>query len=109
ARSLQGISAGFTWSGALAWLVAATPRERRGRVLGNTMGAAGFGSMLGPVLGAAAAVGRSVLFSALAAVAACLFVWTLQLESAPTQPLSTDAFRRAVRHRSFVTAMGLIA
>src|SRR5207248_5195600 len=30
ARLLQGLGSGFTWSGALAWLLAVAPRERRG-------------------------------------------------------------------------------
>src|SRR5215475_10699889 len=32
ARFLQGVASGFTWAGAFAWLLAAAPRERRGRV-----------------------------------------------------------------------------
>src|ERR671934_464965 len=56
ARLLQGIGSAFSWAGALAWLVAAAPRERRGELLGGAMGAAVFGALLGPVLGAAAGV-----------------------------------------------------
>src|SRR5438094_764888 len=51
ARLLQGIGSAFSWAGALAWLVAAAPRERRGELIGTTMGAAVFGALLGAVLG----------------------------------------------------------
>src|SRR4029453_18971509 len=49
ARLLQGIGSALSWAGALAWLVAAAPRERRGQLIGTTMGAAVFGALLGPV------------------------------------------------------------
>src|ERR1700751_3637417 len=56
ARFLQGCGSGFTLAGAFAWLLAATPRERRGEVIGTALGAAVFGALFGPVVGAAAAV-----------------------------------------------------
>jgi MFS family permease len=46
ARLLQGIGSALSWAGALAWLVAAAPRERRGELIGTTMGAAVFGALL---------------------------------------------------------------
>src|SRR4026208_2270782 len=54
ARLLQGIGSALSWSGALAWLVAAAPRDRRGALIGTTMGAAVFGALIGPVVGAIA-------------------------------------------------------
>jgi len=56
ARLLQGVGSALSWAGALAWLVAAAPRERRGELIGATMGAAVFGALLGPVIGAIATV-----------------------------------------------------
>src|SRR4029077_1672394 len=56
ARLLQGVGSALSWAGALAWLVAAAPRERRGELIGTTMGAAVFGALLGPVIGAIATV-----------------------------------------------------
>src|ERR687891_112537 len=48
----------------LAWLVAGTPRERRGEMLGTALGAAIFGALLGPMLGASADLaGPEVAFS----------------------------------------------
>src|SRR5919201_1304996 len=92
ARLLQGLGSGFTWSGALAWLLAVAPRQRRGEMLGTAMGAATFGAMFGPVLGAAAAlVGRDVVFSVLAATSVLLAVWALRLEAAPAEEPSYPA------------------
>ena len=51
ARFLQGVGSGFTWAGAFAWLLAATPSGRRGEVIGTAMGAAVFGALIGPVVG----------------------------------------------------------
>src|SRR4029079_17059542 len=48
ARFLQGISSAFSWTGALAWLVAAAPAGRRGRLIGSAFGAAIAGAMFGP-------------------------------------------------------------
>jgi MFS family permease len=103
ARFLQGAGSSFTWAGALAWLLAAAPRERRGELLGTALGAAVFGALLGPVIGAAAALaGRSVVFVALAGLMAVLAAWSLRFEApgrgdAP----SGAAFVRALRNRQF--------
>src|SRR5919204_2948247 len=69
ARLLQGIGSAFSWSGALAWLVAAAPPKRRGQLIGTAMGAAASGALLGPVLGAvASAVGVRPTFLGVSAV-----------------------------------------
>ncbi|MHB8471003.1 MAG: MFS transporter [Gaiellaceae bacterium] len=110
ARFLQGAGSGFTWAGALAWLLAAAPRERRGEVIGTAMGAAVFGAMLGPAIGSAAALlGRAAVFSALAALALVLAVWAMQLEPAPAEEPSIAALRRALRNRTFVGGLFLMA
>ena len=98
------------WSGALPWLIAATPRERRGQALGNAMGAAVFGAMFGPVLGAAAALaGRATVFTALAAVSVALAAWTLQFEPAPAEKMSLGALGRALNEHQFRTGFALMA
>src|SRR5437588_7780312 len=87
ARFLQGCGSGFTWAGAFAWLLAAAPRERRGELIGSAMGAAVFGALFGPVVGAAAALlGRGAVFTAVAGLAVVLAVWTLRIESVPPPP-----------------------
>ncbi len=104
ARFVQGAGSGFTWAGALAWLLAVAPRERRGELLGGALGAAVFGALLGPVIGAAAALaGREPVFAGLAALSLVLGAWALRLETAPAEePPSAAAIRRALRDRQFV-------
>ncbi len=110
ARFLQGVGSGFTWAGAFAWLLAATPGSRRGEVIGTAMGAAVFGALLGPVLGGAAAlIGRDVVFTLLAALAVVLAVWTLRLEPVPPEMPSLAAMRRALRDNLFLGGLVLMA
>ncbi len=110
ARFLQGVGSGFTWAGAFAWLLAATPSGRRGEVIGTAMGAAVFGALLGPVVGAAAAlVGRDVVFTALAGLSVVLAFWTLRIASVPPDVPSLAAMRRALRDHLFVGGLLLMA
>lgn len=98
ARLLQGIGSAFSWSGALAWLVAAAPRERRGALIGTTMGAAVFGALLGPVLGAIASVaGVRATFIGVGALGILLGAWVLVTPGVEPQPQSLSALRRADR------------
>jgi MFS family permease len=106
ARLLQGAGSGFTWAGAFAWLLAATPRERRGEMIGTAMGAASFGALLGPVVGAAAALaGRGVVFSSLAALAVVLGAWALRFEPTPCETMSFPAIGRALGNTTFQWGM----
>lgn len=110
ARFLQGLASGFTWAGAFAWLLAAAPRDRRGQLIGTALAAAVFGTLFGPVLGAAAAlVGRGVVFSAFAGLAVVLAVWTLQLEPIPPDAPSLAAMGRALLDSRFGAGLGLMA
>src|SRR5918911_4723990 len=73
ARFLQGASSAFTWTGALAWLVAAAPPGRRGQLIGSAFGAAIVGALFGPVVGAVASyTGTAAAFAAVAVLAAVL-------------------------------------
>jgi MFS family permease len=109
ARLFQGAGSGFTWAGAFAWLLASTPRERRGEMLGTAMGSASFGAMFGPVVGAAAALaGRGPVFASLAALSIVLIALTMRLQPAPSEPTDFPAMLRAVRNRTFVTGMLLM-
>ena len=111
ARLVQGIGSGFTWAGAFAWLLAAAPRDRRGRLIGSAMAAAVFGALFGPVVGAAAALaGREAVFVGLASLAVVLGVWTLQLAEAPEEEHpSVAAVARALRNRLFAAGLGLMS
>ena len=74
ARFLQGVSSAFSWTGALAWLVAAAPAGQRGRLIGSAFGAAIVGALFGPVLGAVASfTGTGTAFGAVAGLALVLF------------------------------------
>lgn len=110
ARFLQGVGSGFTWAGAFAWLLAATPSSRRGEVIGTAMGAAVFGALLGPAVGAAAGwLGRDVVFTALAGLSIVLAVWTLRLESVAPEVPSLAAMARALRDNLFLGGLLLMA
>ena len=95
-RLFQGIGSTLSWAGGFTWLVAVTPRERRGQTLGTAIGAAVFGAIFGPVLGGAAAVvGTRPTFVAVSVVGAILVGWTLTTPDAEPepQPLSRSSER----------------
>jgi len=56
ARLCQGLASSFSWTGALAWLVAAAPPGRRGALIGQAFACAVGGALLGPALGGIASV-----------------------------------------------------
>jgi MFS family permease len=87
ARLLQGVGSALSWAGALAWLVAAAPRERRGALIGTTMGAAVFGALLGPVLGAIASLaGVRATFVGISLLGIGLGAWVAVTPGVPAQP-----------------------
>lgn len=108
-RLAQGVGSSLTWAGGLAWLALATPPERRGRVMGTAIGAAVFGALLGPVVGAAASVvGVRAAFSAVAGLNAVLAVVTLGFEPSPReQPRLTTVFA-ALRDGEFLRGLWLM-
>ena len=108
ARLLQGVGSAFSWSGALAWLGAAAPRERRGELIGTTMGAAASGALLGPVLGSiASAAGVRSTFLGVSALGLVLAAWILATPGEPAHPQPLSALRRA--NREVAGGMALVA
>ncbi len=68
-RFAQGCASATALTAALAWLMSASPAERRGQLLGTALGAAAIGSVIGPLLGtAAASLGTAVAFGGVAAL-----------------------------------------
>jgi MFS family permease len=99
ARFLQGVSSAFSWTGGLAWLVAASPAGRRGELIGAAFGTAIAGALFGPVLGAIASVTRTdIAFGAVAGLAVLLAVAAaLTPAAAPERPQPLRALFSALR------------
>jgi MFS family permease len=108
ARFVQGASSTITWAAALAWLTVATPRKRRGELIGTAFGAAVFGAILGPMFGAVAeAVSVRVSFASVGVVAALLAAWAASRPSAPAEEQADGAVGRAFADRGFVGGLWL--
>jgi MFS family permease len=101
ARFLQGVSSAFSWTGGLAWLVAASPAGRRGQLLGSAFGAAIAGALFGPVLGAVAArTGTGSAFGVVALIAIALAVAAAMTPApTPAEPQPLSALLAALRTR----------
>jgi MFS family permease len=99
ARFLQGVSSAFSWTGALAWLVAAAPAGRRGRLIGSAFGAAIAGALFGPVVGAVASyTGTGPAFGTVAGLALVLAaVAAATPAAAPEEPQPLRALVNALR------------
>ena len=109
ARLVQGFGSALSWAGALAWLISATPRERRGEMLGAAMGAAVFGALLGPVLGGAAGVfGEPAAFGTLSLAGALLVAWALRTPGAPAEPQRVRELRQALAEPAFLAGLWLL-
>jgi MFS family permease len=100
----QGVGSALAWTGGLAWLIAAAPRDRRGELIGVAMGSAIAGALLGPVLGwVATEVGTAPAFSAVAVVDLALLAWAWTTPAArPEEPQRLREVRRAVRNPAIV-------
>lgn len=109
ARLVQGFGSALSWSGALSWLVAATPVERRGEMLGGAVGSAIFGALLGPAVGAvASATGTEAAFVAVAAISLGLAGWTARQPGVRAERQSLAAALGATRGGELRIALWLM-
>ena len=110
-RFAEGFGGACTWAGSIAWIVAGTPVERRGEMIGRAVGAAVGGALFGPVIGTiATAVGRPAAFSAVAVLSAILIAQTRRVPShhaSSEQGLGSVA--SALRRPRILTGMWLVA
>lgn len=97
ARFLQGTASAFSWTGALSWLVARSPRERRGQVIGGALAAAVGGALFGPVLGGVATLaGTGWTFGSVGVASLGLVAWAGATRS--ERPERTAAAPSALLH-----------
>jgi predicted MFS family arabinose efflux permease len=100
ARVGQGAGSAFAYTGALAWLTAVAPPERRGEAIGIAFAATFSGELVGPLVGAAAAwAGLTVVFSIIAALALLLAAVAATIgEPAPADSVGRSSLRELVRN-----------
>jgi MFS family permease len=109
ARLAQGLGGSLAWAGALTWLIAGTPRTRRGEMLGTAIGSAIFGALLGPAIGALAhQVGPRPVFVGLAALSAILAGWALGTPPAHAEPARRGAIVGALRDQQVLGGLWLM-
>jgi MFS family permease len=110
ARFMQGVGGSLAWAGALTWLIAASPVNRRGEMLGTAIGSAIFGALFGPVIGALAVhVGPREVFVGLAGLTVVLAALTLRTPGAAAEPPVPGALSRALRDVEIRQALWLMS
>ena len=108
ARFVQGIASTATWAGALAWISATAPRERRGEAIGTAFGAAIFGAILGPAFGGVAdLVSVEAAFTIVGFVALAFAALASLARSANPETASLAGLRRAFRDQRFLGGLWL--
>lgn len=102
-RITQGAFGAMVWSGALTWLIEGSPPSRKGEAIGAATGVGIFGALVGPTIGAAAALTTPpLIFSSLAGLCVVLFVWAAAMPSYSrnVSVLRTRAIRQMLQSRA---------
>jgi MFS family permease len=110
-RFVQGIAGALIWSGALTWLITASPEEKRGSVIGAALGTAIAGALLGPALGAiAGAIGTEPVFSSVLVITILLSIAAYRLPEsrAPERQSLTEVMETLVS-RPILQAAAFVA
>jgi MFS family permease len=110
ARFVQGTASAFSWTGALAWLIAASPVDRRGTLIGSAFAAAVGGTLFGPVLGGVASfAGTGWTFSAVGAASLGLVLFAATTSAAaPQEPQPLSALFAAFGDRQLLMCFWLV-
>jgi MFS family permease len=110
-RFVQGIAGALIWSGALTWLITASPEENRGSVIGAALGTAIAGALLGPALGAiAGAIGTEPVFSSVLVITILLSIAASRLpESRAPERQSLSEVMETLVSRPILQAAAFVA
>ena len=110
ARLVQGIASAFSWTGALAWLIAAAPEGRRGTLIGSAFAAAVGGTLFGPVLGGVASLaGTGWTFGVVGVASLGLVAFAATTSAAPPgEPQPLSALFGAFRDRQLLMCFWLV-
>ncbi len=108
-RFMQGASGALMWAGSVSWVVSASPKSRRGEMIGAVIAAAVVGELLGAPIGALAhEIGTEPVFATVFFAAAVLIAVAASIPDAtevPRQPVR-EAFE--VVRRSNVPRLVLV-
>ena len=110
-RFIQGISSAFSWTGALAWLIAAAPEGRRGTLIGSAFAAAVGGTLFGPVLGGIASfAGTGWTFGVVGVASLGLVAFAATTSAAaPGEPQPLSSLFAAFGDRRLLACFWLVA
>jgi MFS family permease len=110
-RLAAGFGSALSWVAAFTWLVARAPEERRGQMIGTLLSAAVVGTLLGPVLGSAAAtVSIPLVFTLVSVVGLVVILWAWVMPApgpSPGRPFA-GIFAAVLRPR-FATGLAFMA